>query len=133
VTVDGTVLTLDDIENKIIRPIFDDPRIHYAVNCAAIGCPNLLDQAYEGKTLDQVLDQQARAFINNPRGVTLSDGSLTVSRIFLWYKEDYGTEDENILSHIRKFADPGLKNDLMSQTKIDAYAYDWDLNDGTNK
>jgi hypothetical protein len=128
-TVSGTPLTLDTIENGIVRPVFDDPRIHYALNCAAIGCPSLRASAYRAAGLNSALDEQARAFINNPRGVRIENDKLIVSRIFLWYKEDYGSTDTNILAHIRKYASPALIRSLQGKTKIDGYAYDWDLND----
>jgi len=128
-TVEGVSLTLDNVENKIIRPIFNDARIHYAVNCAAIGCPNLRNRAYRGAGINQVLDEQARKFINNRRGIFVEDGEVTVSKIFLWYKEDFGQNEAEVLEHIRKFSGPTLKNNLSSFQSIDNYAYDWSLND----
>lgn len=127
-TVEGERLTLDNIENRIIRPVFDDPRIHYALNCAAIGCPNLRAEAYTGKGLNAALEAQARAFINNPRGVTIEDGEVIVSKIFLWYRKDYGQSEPDILNHMRIYAEPTLLKSLKGVTSIDAYEYDWALN-----
>lgn len=127
-TVEGETLTLDNIENRIVRPIFNDPRIHYALNCAAIGCPNLRAQAFKGAGLNAVLDTQARAFINNPRAIKNEDGRIIASRIFLWYKKDYGDSEEDILSHIRRYANPELLQSLQGATNIDVYEYDWALN-----
>lgn len=129
-TVEGETLTLDDIENKIVRPVFDDPRIHYAFNCAAMGCPNLKASAYRGAGLDTVLDAQARAFINHPRGVSVRDGKITASKIFLWYQEDFGENEREVLEHIRKYASPELTRALAGKTGIDSYEYDWALNGG---
>lgn len=126
--VEGETLTLDNIENRIVRPIFEDPRIHYALNCAAIGCPNLRGQAYTGSDLNGALDAQTRAFINNPRGVKVEDGDVTASRIFLWYKKDYGDSESGVLSHIRQYAEPDLLRSLEGITKIERYEYDWSLN-----
>ncbi len=127
-TVEGVELTLDDIENKIIRPVFNDARIHYAVNCAAIGCPNLKASAYRGTGLDAVLDAQARAYINDPRGVSVAEGNVTASRIFLWYKEDFGDSESAILDHIRRYADPDLVQALTGISEIKSYEYEWALN-----
>jgi len=127
-TVEGTELTLEDIENKIVRPNFQDARIHYGLNCAAIGCPNLRGEAYKASNLDAALETQTRAFINNARGVKVVDGKLTVSRIFLWYADDWGSKDD-ILTHIRQYASPELKQDLDGIMSISKYEYDWSLND----
>jgi len=128
-TVEGTDLSLGEIENKIVRPIFKDPRIHYGLNCAAIGCPNLRPQAYKAYNLDSALDEQTRAFINNPRGVNIEDGKLTVSRIFLWYENDYGDSKADVISHLSQYAQPALKNELAGISTISKYEYDWSLND----
>ena len=126
--VEGNALSLDNIENKIVRPVFQDARIHYGLNCAAIGCPNLRPQAFKGYNLDRTLDEQARAFINNPRAASVEDGKLTVSRIFLWYEDDYGGDDAGILNHIRHYAAPDLSQALTDINTISRYEYDWDLN-----
>ena len=132
INVEGEMLTLDDIENKIVRPVFDDPRIHYAFNCAAIGCPNLKTSAFSGTGLDAVLDTQARAYINDPRGVVVEEGKVTASKIFLWYQEDFGEDEAEVLDHIRQYASPELTRSLAGKTEIDNYAYDWALNLATS-
>ena len=127
--VEGVDLSLDNIENKIIRPVFNDPRIHYAVNCAAIGCPNLREKAYKSETLNTVLDEQARAYINNPRGVFIENDRVTASRIFLWYKGDFGENENEVLDHIRTYASPTLRQSLEGIEDIHRFEYDWSLND----
>lgn len=127
--IEGTALTLDNIENRIIRPVFNDARIHYALNCAAMGCPNLREQAYTAKDIQAALDEQARAFINDPRGIKIEDGTVIASRIFLWYRDDYGRSENDVLDHIRRFARPELLHELEGVTSIDTYEYDWALND----
>ena len=127
--VEGTPLSLDDIENKIVRPVFNDPRIHYGLNCAAIGCPNLRAEAFKGNSLDRALDEQTRAFINNSRGAFVEDSKLTVSRIFLWYAGDYGEGEADIVNHLRQYAEPVLRENLTGVDKIERYEYDWSLND----
>lgn len=126
--VDGRRLSLNDIEHGILRPYWNDPRIHYAVNCASIGCPNLLDAPYTGSNVEQQLDAQAHAFINHPRAVQVDDGSARVSEIFRWYRSDFGGSDASVLAHIRAFAAPELKTKLEGITGIDSYDYDWRVN-----
>ena len=129
VTVKGETLTLDDIEHAIIRPIYNEPRIHYGVNCASIGCPNLQPKAFEGATLDADLTKAAREFVNNPRGTAVEGNRVTASKIYVWFKEDFGESEADILNHIRQYADPGLAAKLEGRTRINRYDYDWALND----
>ena len=67
-TVEGEAVSLDDIEHRILRPIWKDPRTHYAVNCASLGCPNLQPRAFTAGNMDELLDAGARAYVNHPRG-----------------------------------------------------------------
>jgi hypothetical protein len=129
ITVEGAELSLDDIEHRILRPIWRDPRLHYALNCASIGCPNLLNQAFTASNSETLLTQAARAYINNPRGVELRDGRLVVSSIYKWYKEDFGNTDAGVIGHLRRYAEPALSAQLRETTRISAYRYDWALND----
>lgn len=129
VTVEGRKLSLDDIEHAIMRPRFKDPRIHYVVNCASYGCPNLLNRAWRAATLEADMDAAARAFINHPRGVTvLPTGGLRVSSIYKWFIEDFGGNDAGLLAHFNRFAGPALKQQLATSPQIVADAYDWSLN-----
>ncbi len=130
-TAVGRRLTLNDIEHRILRPIFKDPRIHYAVNCASIGCPNLAREAYSGETIDAALDKAASAYVNHPRGVEIEDGKVTASKIYGWYRDDFGRDDRAVLDHIRLHAAPALAEMLDGKTRIDAYRYDWRLNAAT--
>ncbi len=124
-------LSLDDVEHKILRVFWDDPRVHYALNCASIGCPNLPTQAFTGKALTQALNAGARAYINHPRGVHLDNGKLTVSSIFHWYREDFGNSDQGIIDHLMQFAEGPLAQELARIQKISNHDYDWSLNDVT--
>ena len=123
-------LSLGDIEHKIVRVVYQDPRIHYALNCAAISCPNLAVVAYDGARLDDQLTAAARAFVNSPKGVSFDDdGDLDVSKIFGWYKSDYGGSEQSAIDHIRLYADDDLAARLDGVKGIDDYDYDWALND----
>ncbi len=132
VQVEGRELSLDNIEHDILRPIYADPRIHYAVNCASIGCPNLQRRAFTRINLEQLLDQAAEQFINHPRGVRFEDGELIVSSIFDWYGRDFGNDEVQVIEHLREYADNELDARLESRDAIDDYEYNWDLNEPDN-
>jgi hypothetical protein len=125
--VSGKALSLDDIEHGILRPVWKDVRIHYAVNCASIGCPNLAPQAYTAEKLELMLDEAARAYINHPRGFARIDGALVASSIFDWYVDDWG-DQAAVLDHARKYASNETKAILGQATEIDSHDYNWSLN-----
>ena len=127
-TVGGTPLSLDNIEHDIARKIWKDPRLHYGFNCASIGCPNLATEAYRGVSIEAQLDEAARAFINHPRGVTVSKKGLTVSKIYSWYKSDFGTRKQ-LFAHWKTYATGPLEAKLQNDLTIKAYDYDWSLNE----
>ena len=126
----GHKLSLHDIEHRIIRPLWPDPRIHYLLNCAAVGCPDLGRTAYSSTSIEAAMEEAAGAYANDPRGVRFDDrGRMTVSKIYLWYEEDFGGSSAAILAHLRRYADPALAARLQDRHRIDDYAYDWSLND----
>lgn len=129
--IEGERISLNDIEHRILRPIWRDPRIHYAVNCAAIGCPDLQDRAYVPEELDQMLDEAAVRFINHPRGASVDkQGRLVLSSIYKWFGEDFGDDLDRILEHIREYASDELKDKIPTDGRVKVkYRYDWSLND----
>ncbi len=130
VTVEGRRLSLDDIEHDIMRPTFKDPRVHYVVNCASYGCPNLMPRAWRTATLEADLNAGARAYVNHPRGVTvLPGGTLRVSSIYKWFIADFGGNDAGVIAHLREHAAPELAQRLSGVTTIAEDVYDWALND----
>ena len=129
VEVEGTALTLNDIEHRILRPIWQDPRIHYAVNCASIGCPDLRAEPYSADRLDRQLDAAARAYVNDPRGAKVTHGALTVSKIYTWYQEDFDDSDAGVIRHLRQYADEELAAALDGVSAIADSRYDWSLNE----
>lgn len=129
VKVEGIELTLDDIEHNILRPVWRDPRVHYAVNCASIGCPNLPRAPFAGATLSAQLSAAAREYVNHPRGFSVSGGSIKASQIYSWYAEDFGGNATSVLRHARGYARGELANALKDATTISGYDYDWRLND----
>ena len=128
--VDGEKVSLDDLEHNILRVQFSDPRVHYAVNCASFGCPNLRTDAWFGATLDEELDDAARDYINNPRGVTVRrNGTLQVSTIYKWFREDFGGSNDGVIDHLLEHAEPELAEKIQAKRKITKHEYDWSLND----
>ena len=128
VEVAGQPLTLNDIEHRILRPIWRDPRTHYAVNCASLGCPNLAARAYTAADIESLLDEAARAYINHPRGVAFENGRLTLSSIYNWFDVDFGKSDVAVLEHLAKYAEPDLAGRLAGYDGRIRYDYDWSLN-----
>lgn len=130
VTVNGKVLSLDDIEHGILRKRYPNPAlVHYMVNCASVGCPNLQPKLWTAATLDADRDAAAREFINSPRGAAIKGNKLKASSIYDWFKEDFGGSKSATLEHFRKYAGPELLSALDAGAKIDGYDYNWDLNE----
>jgi hypothetical protein len=129
--VAGHDLSLDDIEHVIMRGIFKDPRVHYAVNCASVGCPNLAREAFTGARLEAALETLARAFVNSPRGVRVAGGRVTASSIYSWFQVDFGGSSQGVIAHASRYAEPALKQKLEGITTVHEFAYDWSLNDAS--
>lgn len=127
-TIDGDALSLNDVEHKILRARFGDNRVHFALNCASIGCPDLRAAPWSAATLNADLDAAARNFVNSPRGLSIANGKITASSIFKWYGKDFGASDAAILAALSKYAAPPLRNALAGARKIDRFDYDWRLN-----
>ncbi|MFC1813766.1 DUF547 domain-containing protein [Thermodesulfobacteriota bacterium] len=126
--IDGDAITLDDIEHSILRPRFKDPRVHFAINCAALSCPPLISEPYQGSTLDRQLDHSAKNFINTPQQNYLKGNTLYVSKIFKWFAQDFNND---IIGFFMKYAEKELKKELEAQKgriKIKYLDYDWALN-----
>ncbi len=128
VRIEGEALSLDDIEHRILRPIWRDARIHYAVSCAALGCPNLMVTAFTGANAEVLLSAGARAYVNHPRGARVEGGKLIVSSLYRWYRADFGGSDAGIIAHLKKYAAPDLAARLATVDGIAGDAYDWGLN-----
>ncbi len=128
-TVEGSEISLDNIEHGILRPIWGDPRTHYVVNCASIGCPDIPAEALTAANTEDIKEVAARSYINHRRGVRVSEyGDVYASSIYDWFATDFGQNDAEILRHIRKYANPELIQKLSGKTEIEGYSYNWDLN-----
>lgn len=126
VEIDGKALTLNDIEHRILRPIWNDPRTHYAVNCASLGCPNLQEKAFTATNSDALLTKAANEFINSDKGVLITEKKSQLSSIYEWFASDFGGE-ENVLEHLKQY-----RSDLPSTLNNIEYHYDWSLNEIKN-
>lgn len=120
IKVGSKTYSLNDIENKIIRPTFKDARIHFAVNCGAKSCPPLLNTAYMGSSLNSQLDKQAKAFINDKSSNTISASSYKISRIFDWYSVDFG----DLITFINKYSSTNIGKGATKSFN----EYNWTLN-----
>ena len=128
--VAGEDMTLNHMEHGILRPIWKDERIHYAANCAAYGCPHLLDTAFTAANTEELLDDGARAYVNNLRGVDVVDEDfIVISSIYDWYAEDFGDTEASVMEHLRRYADGELAAFLQSFDGAIEYDYDWSLNE----
>jgi uncharacterized protein DUF547 len=126
--VENQNLSLNDIEHRILRPIWQDPRIHYAVNCASIGCPDLQPRAFTADTLEQQLNGAAEAFVNSERAIQIDGDRLILSSLYDWFYEDFGGTDASLLDHLKLYAAPTLKARLDGFSAISDDRYDWSLN-----
>ena len=131
IKVDGKERSLNDIEHKILRKM-GEPRIHFALVCASIGCPKLSQGAYGGKDLDDQLADQARTFLNDAgkTRLDLKDGTAHLSKIFDWFEDDFGGSDDSVLKFIAPYRPEKERGALLSgKVDIEYLEYDWSLND----
>ena len=127
--IENEKVSLNDIEHRILRPIWQDNRIHYAVNCASLGCPNILPRAFTAQNLDMLLERAAREFINHPRGVSFARNRMQVSSIYFWFRQDFGDSENGIISHLEIYLAPENLQKLKSVQPKMSHQYDWDLNE----
>lgn len=138
--VGGRAYGLDEIEQDIIRPTFHEPRIHFALVCAAVGCPPLRGEAYVGARLDSQLEQQGREFLTmqpDKNRVELATRTVYLSPIFLSfrdYRDDFGGSDAAIGRYVARFFPAGPESELLrsGKFKVRESAYDWTLNSQEN-
>ncbi len=131
-SVADTVRTLDEIEHEIIRKRFDEPRIHFALVCAARSCPRLRREAYTGRRLDAQLEDQAHHFLHSDlkNRIPAGDGTIALSRILKWYGSDFGPSPRAIQRALAPYF-KGTVRDSLAQGAYDVQflSYDWTLND----
>lgn len=119
--IGGEKITLDFIEHKILRAM-NEPRIHFAIVCASLSCPDIRQEAYSANTLDAQLDDQSIKFLKNPtKGIKVSSGKVEISRLFKWFSEDFG----NIRHYIQQY------HSVNTKDEIGYLPYSWELNSKT--
>jgi hypothetical protein len=120
ITLEGKKYSLNNIENDIIRPKYKEPRIHFAVNCAAVSCPPLANTAFTEKNLTTLLETRTKSFLNSSAN-NVTSSSVVVSKIFDWYKVDFS----NLITFINKYS----KTKAASTAVVTYKEYDWNLNE----
>jgi uncharacterized protein DUF547 len=129
----GREFTLDGIEHDTLRKpgAYEEPRVHYAVNCAAIGCPMLREEAYVAERLERQLAEQERRFLSDRSRNRFRDGRLEVSRIYDWFEEDFAPREQYFGRHAKLLSDNPEHQRLVAAgaAKISFLDYDWSLND----
>jgi hypothetical protein len=142
VPVKGGAISLNDVENSKIRDAFKDPRIHFAINCAARSCPPIRPEAYTGARVGEQLDDQARKFLNDPRrGLQVESKGATgivihVTKVMDWFAADFEKWGGGQVAFIRKYVTPDKQKQIdaaKGKVGLDFYSYDWDLNDTAPK
>lgn len=129
IEIGSVSLSLYDIENHILKPIWNDPRIHYAMTCAAIGCPNLQPIPFSGAQLDQQLSDAAMAYVNDPRCIKIKNGELHVSSLYRWNLQAFGGSEQAVIQHLMAYAEPDLAMSLQTFDRLHGDRFDWRLND----
>ncbi|WP_345795472.1 DUF547 domain-containing protein [Algoriphagus sp. CAU 1675] len=122
--IGGQKSSLDEIEHSILRKEFDEPRIHFAINCASVSCPPLLNEAFVPEKLESQLDRVARAFINDPIRNKISPENLNLSSIFSWFKGDF-TKKGSLVDFLNQYS----KVKILASADISYLDYNWDLNE----
>ena len=125
-------ITLRELENKKLREVFQEPRIHFAINCASMSCPKLITEAYRAEKLDQQLEAQAISFINNKSRNYLDKENkvLYLSSLFKWYEGDFIKNNEKIEAYITRYLIPEDAEFIRNNTVTIKYLdYNWGLNE----
>lgn len=122
VTIRNKQLSLGDIEHNILRKM-DEPRIHFAINCASYSCPKLLNEAFTVEKLEDLLEKSARTFVNDPKRNVITKEKAMLSQIFKWYKKDF-TNKVSLTDYINQYST--IK--ITKETSIEFINYDWRLN-----
>ena len=130
VTVAKKKLSVADIDQRILRPIWQDYKMVFGLSCASVGCPAIHAQAFTGANTDKLLKQYAREFINHPRGLTVSKNELRVSRIFSWYRDEFGAGDgdRQLIRLFTHYAEDNKALYILGFSGDIEYAYDKRIN-----
>ena len=127
IRVAGVKLSLEDIENRILRPLWQDRKIVFGLSCATLSCPNIQQQAFTSSNTGQLLERSAREFINHPRGVNLKNKQLQASQIFQWFGHDFGS-DKKMIKFFAHYAEDLKALYLLGFSGEIAYSFDSRVN-----
>ena len=127
--IEGEKLSLNDIEHRILRPIFTDNRVHYALNCASLGCPNLQSKPFTAVNTEQLLEKGAGGYINHARGAQAINGKVKVSSIYKWFQADFGGSEQKVIDHLLLYAQDDLARTLHAYKGKLSFDYNWNLNE----
>ncbi len=122
--IGGKDASLDEVEHKILRKEFDEPRIHFAVNCASYSCPPLLNEAFVAEKIDKQLESQVKKFINDKRHNKITPDKIEISQIFSWFKGDF-TNKGSLIDYLNQYSNVKINPDA----KVSNIKYDWSLNE----
>jgi len=134
ISINKKKYSLNEIEHKILRVKFNEPRIHFAIVCASISCPELRNEAYEADKLAKQLQEQTVKFLRDKKrnSFHLKNKNAEISKIFEWFGEDFGKSDKNILTYISNFLPDDVRKDIkqnINEWTISYKKYDWNLNE----
>ena len=124
IEINGEKIDLNTIEHGILRKKFDEPRIHFAINCASFSCPKLRKEAYAADQLDRQLQEQAINFINDPQRNLIKTDEISVSKIFSWFKGDF-TKNGSFIDFLNLYS----KEPIEENASISYLDYNWLLNE----
>jgi len=128
ITIAGKPITLNQIEHGILRALWKDKRIHYIINCASVGCPDLPSKPLKGANIEQQLEMAATRFINQPKSMTFDGNDIVLSSIYKWFLIDFGENEQQLLNHLSQYAKPEAKAKIKAFEGDIAYDYNWELN-----
>lgn len=123
--IGGKVVTLNEIENKLLRAEFHEPRFHFVLVCAALSCPPIINKSYRPETLEEQLQEQTILSLNNPEFVKLESNKVFFSRIMEWYYEDFTENGQSLIQFTNNYRVVKIPENLQ----VDFYTYDWSLNE----
>jgi len=118
--------SLDEIEHDILRK-FNDPRIHFLLNCGSISSPRLWNRAYTSSNINIALEQRTIEFINDPQRNQINSSVVKISELFKWYEDDFSAYGSNVIEFINQYANVPIKENLKISDK-NYLTYDWNLN-----
>jgi len=124
--IGGVQITLNDIEHKMLRGVFaKEPRFHFVLVCAGLGCPPIINKAYLPDTLNSQLEEQTKLALNDPDFIQINKNKVKISQIFEWYKGDFTQDGKDLIGFINQYRIEKLPH----KARVSYYPYNWELNE----